>query len=564
MTQLSTLLSIFQKYWTFAPRLQSIALILMLLQGITGGVGILLIIPLLDVLEIYGEASSSNAITLYLEKAFNALTLELSLINVLVSYVLIVSVIATIKFQLVRLTVRLQHGYIKHLRSSLYNSLLSARWDFIIQHKMTDFIHTLTMQVQAIGQSASLIMNLLSQFMLVSILLVFALFVSWELTLSVISFTAIIYLFLLPCNKKLFNSGKLELINYKKIFQMVNEQLASLKMIKSYGVESNYSDKLSFTSGQLEQQQIKVAMVNALTQWLYLIITVISFSIFFYFGSQVIEVSALFALLLLYGRLLPQVIAIQSNYQRLVHKIPAFNDIEQMFKECDKAQESKAISPARNMVFDSHIQLKNVSFHYPSKVKNVILNLTLTINKNETWAFVAPSGRGKTTLADIIVGLLVPQQGNIQIDQQILNGDNCKAWRKNIAYITQEVYLFHDTIRANLSWTSDGVISDAELWDKLELAEAKEFVEKLPLGLDTLIGDRGIRLSGGERQRLALARALLAKPKLLILDEATSALDLGNEKKIQQALIALKGQITMIIIAHRESTQACADHILHL
>ncbi|ABM04376.1 ABC transporter ATPase and inner membrane protein [Psychromonas ingrahamii 37] len=564
MTQFSILLSLFKQYWFFAPKLQCIALVLMVVQGISSGIGILLIIPLLEVLGIYGEASSTNAIILYLEQAFNTLTIELNLINVLVSYVVIVSIIATIKFQLSRLTVRLQHGYIRHLRSGLYHSLLNAKWEFIIQHKMTDFIHTLTMQVQAMGQSASLIMNLLSQFILVGILFFFALFVSWELTISVFLFTTIIYLALLPFNKKLFNSGKLELVNYKQIFQMVNEQLASLKMIKSYGVESNYSDKLSFTSSQLEQQQIEVATVNALTQWLYLIITVISFSVFFYFGSQLIEVSALFALLLLYSRLLPQVIAIQSNYQRLIHKVPAFNDIEQMFNACIKAQESTAISLVSDMAFENKIQLKKVSFHYPDKIENIIVNLDLIINKNETWAFVAQSGRGKTTLADIITGLLLPQKGSIQIDEQTLSGDNCKAWRKNIAYITQDVYLFNDTIRANLSWVSSGVFSDTEIWKKLELAAAKDFVENLPLGLDSIIGDRGVRLSGGERQRLALARALLTNPKLLILDEATSALDLENEKKIQQALRALKGQTTMIIIAHRESTQACADHTLHL
>jgi len=564
MTQSFTLLSIFKKYWSFSPKLQLIALILMVLQGITSGVGVLLIIPLLEVLGVYGEASSSNAITLHLEQVLTSLAVELNLINVLVSYVVIVSIIATIKLQLARLTVQLQHGYIKYLRNNLYRSLLNAKWEFIIQHKMTDFIHTLTMQVQAIGQSANLIMNLLSQIILVTILLFFAIIVSWELTIAVLLYTAIISLILLPFNKVLFKSGNLELTNYKKIFQMVNDQLASLKMIKSYSAESKYSDKLSLSSTQLEQQQIKVSMVNAFTQWLYLIITVISFSIFFYFGSQLIEVSELFALLLLYGRLLPQVIAIQSNYQRLVHKTPAFNDIVKMFDACKNAQEYSAISQVSNMVFEHKIQLKKVSYHYPGKVDHVIVNLDLTIEKNETWAFVAPSGRGKTTLADIVSGLLIPQQGCIEIDQIILNGDNCKAWRKNIAYITQDVYLFHDTIRANLSWVSDKTVTDTELWEKLELAAAKYFVEKLPLGLDTVIGDHGIRLSGGERQRLALARALLTNPLLLILDEATSALDLENEKKIQQALLTLKGQVTMIIIAHRESTQACADHILYL
>lgn len=137
------------------------------------------------------------------------------------------------------------------------------------------------------------------------------------------------------------------------------------------------------------------------------------------------------------------------------------------------------------------------------------------------------------------------------------------AWRKNIAYITQEVYLFHDTIRNNLSWVKKDT-TDEELWRMLDMAAARSFVEKIPQGLDTVIGDRGIRLSGGERQRLALARALLSQPRLLILDEATSALDHENERKIQQALEHLQGTLTIIIIAHRKTTIEHVDQTIQL
>ncbi|PIW44083.1 MAG: hypothetical protein COW18_14165 [Zetaproteobacteria bacterium CG12_big_fil_rev_8_21_14_0_65_54_13] len=143
----------------------------------------------------------------------------------------------------------------------------------------------------------------------------------------------------------------------------------------------------------------------------------------------------------------------------------------------------------------------------------------------------------------------------MRCDDMVLEGDARMAWRRGVAYITQEVFLFHDTVRANLAWVSPGV-SEAELWQALEMAAAAEFVRALPAGLDTLIGDRGIRLSGGERQRLALARALLSKPQLLILDEATSALDHDNEQKINQALLQLDGKLTILIIAHRETTIA--------
>ncbi len=174
-----------------------------------------------------------------------------------------------------------------------------------------------------------------------------------------------------------------------------------------------------------------------------------------------------------------------------------------------------------------------------------------------------PSGAGKSTLADLIAGLLIPTSGTISCDDISLEGEIRSAWRKNIAYITQEVYLFHDTIRHNLSWVKKDV-SDTTIWKMLESAAAAEFVTRLPQGLDTVIGDRGIRLSGGERQRLALARALLSQPQLLILDEATSALDHENERKIQQALEQLQGKLTIIIIAHRKTSIEHVDHLVEL
>jgi ATP-binding cassette subfamily C protein len=162
-------------------------------------------------------------------------------------------------------------------------------------------------------------------------------------------------------------------------------------------------------------------------------------------------------------------------------------------------------------------------------------------------------------LADLIAGLLVPDKGAIVCDDTVLEGEQRLAWRERVAYVTQEVYLFHDSVRANLAWVSPKEVSDADLWKILKLAAADDFVAALPHGLDTIIGDRGIRLSGGERQRLALARALLAEPQLLILDEATSALDHDNEQKIQQALKQLQGRLTILIIAHRETAIAHAD-----
>jgi ATP-binding cassette subfamily C protein len=176
-------------------------------------------------------------------------------------------------------------------------------------------------------------------------------------------------------------------------------------------------------------------------------------------------------------------------------------------------------------------------------------------------AIVGRSGAGKSTLIDLLMGLNQPDRGEVRIDDILLTSDHLLSLRKSISYIPQDPFLFNATIRENLM-IIDPNASDESIWESLGFAAADDFVSRLPQGLDTLIGDRGVRLSGGERQRLVLARAILRKPAILVLDEATSALDTENEAKIQAAIERLKGTMTIIVIAHRLSTIRNADQVL--
>jgi ATP-binding cassette subfamily C protein len=178
-----------------------------------------------------------------------------------------------------------------------------------------------------------------------------------------------------------------------------------------------------------------------------------------------------------------------------------------------------------------------------------------------TTALVGPSGAGKTTIADLAVGLLVPTSGRVLIDGAALAGDLIPRWREEVAMVPQDVFLFHESIRANLLWAQPGA-NEGDLWRALALASAETLVRRLPDGLDTVVGDRGERLSGGERQRIALARALLREPTLLVLDEATSSLDAGNETAILDALAMLHGSMTILVIAHQRSSLRDADQVI--
>ena len=562
---LSRLWQAFLDFYAFSPRQQTLILALMLFQGITTGVGLLLIIPLLQIVGFDLGGTPQNGISETANQMFDLLGLESSLRNVLFSYILIVSIIASLRFQLTIRSTRIQQAYIGYLRNRLYRGLLHSHWQFIIQNKMSDFTHSLTGQVQAIGHASNLMLSLLSQLILSLVMITLAMLMSWQMSLMALGFAAVLLILLLPFNRLIYGSGKTQLINYKSIFQMLTEQLGSLKMIKSYASEAYHAEQLQQVSQALEAQQVNFSRLNAMTQWVYMVGAVTAFSLFFYVAQAVLAIplATILLLLVIFSRLLPQISGLQRTYQQLLHKVPAFNDVSDMMQACNEAQEPSSLETSCP-VLQHKIQMQGVSYQYPSKETSIIDSLSLTIQKNQTIALVGHSGAGKSTLADLIAGLLVPDKGTIVCDDTVLEGEQRLAWREKVAYVTQEVYLFHDSVRANLAWVSPSTVSDAELWAALELAAADDFIAALPDGLETIIGDRGIRLSGGERQRLALARALLAKPQLLILDEATSALDHDNEHKIQQALKQLQGKLTILIIAHRETTIAHADRRITL
>jgi ATP-binding cassette subfamily C protein len=173
-------------------------------------------------------------------------------------------------------------------------------------------------------------------------------------------------------------------------------------------------------------------------------------------------------------------------------------------------------------------------------------------------AIAGPSGAGKSTIADLLLGLLRPTGGRMLVDGHALAESDLGAWRRSIGYVPQDSFLLHDTVRANLRWARPGA-TDEQMWDALERSAAAGVVRARPEGLDTVIGDRGVRLSGGERQRLALARALITAPDVLVLDEATSALDSVNERQILRAVQNLRGRVTVVVITHRLSTIRDAD-----
>ena len=194
-----------------------------------------------------------------------------------------------------------------------------------------------------------------------------------------------------------------------------------------------------------------------------------------------------------------------------------------------------------------------MTFTYPEAEEAVLSHVNVTIPKNKSVAFIGPSGAGKTTMVDLILGVLKPDAGRVTVDGRDIR-ESYRGWHEKIGYIPQTIYMLDDTIRNNIAFGQEGEIDDTQIWEALRQAQLDSFVASLEDGLDTMIGEAGVRLSGGQRQRIGIARALYRRPEILVLDEATSALDNETEAAVMEAIDSLQGRMTLLIIAHRLST----------
>lgn len=288
-------------------------------------------------------------------------------------------------------------------------------------------------------------------------------------------------------------------------------------------------------------------------------------------AAQFIPVLGTFAMAAF--KMLPSIGKITSRMTGIIYARPYLENLYQNIKEAEEyeqiKQEEISMSKVRKAApvclnFEHQLCVNNIIWKYQNQEHNVLNKLSLIVHKGESVAFIGTSGAGKTTLADIILGLLMPQQGKIEMDGMDIYTIS-ETWAKIIGYVPQMIFLKDDSIRNNVAFgVMDEDIDDESVWYALEQAQLRSFVENLPNKLDTIVGERGIKFSGGQRQRVAIARALYHKPQILVLDEATAALDNETETAVMESIDALQGQITMIIVAHRLSTIKNCDKIYEI
>ena len=356
-----------------------------------------------------------------------------------------------------------------------------------------------------------------------------------------------------------------------KLFQWINQSLGGIKELKILQREEYFIDSYRENYKKLiwgaRVNEILAAIPKYIVETVAMVGLVLAIIIKLMFGHGALDTfipqMAVFAVAAF--RLLPSVGKVNAYVNSIMYNKASLDMIYKDLKEIDKNQTEQIKKEdeirENNSKFERSILVDHVSYHYPDSDVLVLNNVSLVIPKGKTIALIGTSGAGKTTLADIILGLLPPTKGKILMDDKDVYED-LKSWRNKLGYIPQSIYLSDDTIRNNVAFgIYQNKIDDDAIWKALEKAQLKDFVLGLENGLDTFVGDRGVRLSGGQRQRIGIARALYHDPEILVLDEATSALDSGTEQAVMESIESLKGLKTMIIIAHRLTTLKNSDLI---
>lgn len=535
--------------------------------SILEGFGIFLLIPMLSRSGVVSVSSESIPLSGMFD-VFKQIPAEWALPIILGIYVMLVMGQSFLKRGISIQNVKIHQGFVFYLRAETYRSILQSNWDFFLKRRKSDFINSLTAELGRVSSGVNISLQLIASIIFSLIQLGLAFWLSFEMTIFVIVCGSILAFLSRKFIRQSKALGKQTIELSQQYMAGITDQMNGIKDIKINMLEHSRLSWLRLLNGKMQKEQGEYIKLKTTSQLYYQLASAILIAAFIFMSVQMFQarLEQLLLIIIIFSRLWPRFTGLQSSLEQIASTIPAFNNIIKLQEDCKEAEEfilsdiqEQAIE---TISIENCLEVSNVYFRYNREETQFALqNINVQIPSNRMTAIVGKSGAGKSTLIDIIMGLIRPESGQVIIDGIPLASNRLLSLRRSISYVPQDPVLFNASIRENLLLVKMNASED-ELWEALEFAASAEFIRKLPQGLDTFIGDRGVRLSGGERQRLVLARAILRKPSILVLDEATSALDTENETRIQEALERLRGRMTIVVIAHRLSTIRNADQVI--
>ena len=458
------------------------------------------------------------------------------------------------------------------LSTLLLKKYLSMPYTYFLNQNSTDLGKNVLAEVQQVTNGFLLsLISVITNSIIIIVILALLLYVNLSMTLGVAGFLVLLYfLIYFYFSDKLNTGGEERVLENKGRFKTASEALGGIKDIKILGVEKFFLQKFSKHSDKFSYLQSWYQVIGQVPRYIMEMVAfggIVSLLIFLVYSNtptdRVIPLVSFFAFA---GyRLIP---ALQEIFNSLTSI--KFNEVvlDNIYKDMNEE------SPIADDIYSDHkknkplsfkekIKLENIYFTYPNNERVVLRNINLEIKKNTFIALIGITGSGKTTLVDLMLGLLSPDKGSFSVDGVEINKDNIKNWQANLGYVPQQIYLSDDTILRNIAFGVPDKEIDMNKVEKVaQMANIHDFISKeLHSGYQEIIGERGIRLSGGQRQRIGIARALYHDPQILLLDEATSSLDNKTEKEVLDAIEGIAKLKTIIVIAHRLTTVKNCDKV---
>ena len=460
---------------------------------------------------------------------------------------------------------KLQVGFVEYQRSKVVDRLASSSWEDVSRLRHARIAHLMSGDIQRIGSAANSLLRSATSLVLLLSQCALAFWLSPLLASAVFAILTACGLGSYAVLRRARRFGMYATTANLELIDTTMQFLGGLKLAISHNAQFSFARRFQNTLRKLAREQISFSKQVALTN---IAGTTIAFSVgatglLVGLGLLHLEPVVLATLLLVVGRMSAPALQIQQGIQQIASLLPAYEKLRDLISELKPAQGVEIATVGR--IAAGTILFSGVSYRHPAEGKEIrgrgVHGLSLQIPKACLLGVAGPSGSGKTTFADLLAGLYLPQCGTITQGGQTISAPELPAWRQRTSYVPQDAFLFHDGIRENLAWAVPEATED-DMWQALIHAEAGEMVSHMPYGLDTIMGERGNLISGGERQRIALARAILRRPDLLILDEATSGVDLAMERKILRRLRTLSPSPTIVLISHRPESLAYCDAIL--